>query len=57
MTPADMEALRFALANVNAPRSKCRLDASLSFRYLNRKYSRAEVDRVRKEMEARDAKR
>lgn len=51
MTPADLETLRFALENVNAPRSQLRMDAALAFRYLNRTYTRAEVDRVRKEME------
>ena len=57
MSPADMESLRFALANVNAPRSQLRMDAALAFRRLNRTYTRAEVDRVRKEMESANAPR
>ena len=57
MTPADLETLRFALENVNAPRSEKRMDARMAFNRLNRKYSRDGVDRVRKEMESANAPR
>lgn len=51
MTPEDLATLKFALANVNSPRSEKRMDATFAFRRLNKKYSRPVVDETRRKME------